>query len=163
MEILMGKINILTLIPAQDIINSTPLETLDPPTGKTALMHACCNYTQDGIEIVNLLLAKGVNPFKTDKNQATAIMYAIANKNISNAKAIIDILLKCGIDINAVDYRNETALMRAVQPPFRDCAVIQHLIDKGANTSLLNCEGYTALQIAKKHKYQNAVELLERY
>lgn len=156
------QLNKISLDTARGLIGQADPAQLSPAGSRTALMYACTNPTADGVEIVRLLLSKGVNPTERDKNAATALMYAIGNHNVQNALQIIDILCRAGADINAVDYKGDSALMRAVQPPCRDIDVIKCLIVKGADLSIVNHEGETALSLATEAHYREAVNILKK-
>ena len=157
------QLNRLDFDAAWNVIQSVSRVTLEPVGQKTALMYTCCNPGEDCIKIAHLLLSRGINPNQRDRNEATALMYAIGNHNIDNAIKLIDLLLENGVDINAVDYAGNTALIRAVLSPQRDIEIIKYLILKGANTDICNYEGDTALSLAREKNYKEAVKVLEKY
>jgi ankyrin repeat protein len=63
--------------------------------GQTCLHHACI----DGyIDVVNLLISKGIDIFINDNKDKTALEYAFENNHIDIAKKLLDIGLKTNMD-----------------------------------------------------------------
>lgn len=62
------------------------------------------------IEVVDLLLGRGVSPDRTNPNGTTPLMYAKTHAFASGDFSVMDALLKAGADINAVDAAGLTVL-----------------------------------------------------
>lgn len=94
----------------------------------------CWAAEHEEIELVRILLAKGATMAPTTgssaKEQATALHWAAK----SGSKAIIDIFLENGADINAATESNgETALLWAIREG--SSAVVQLLLEHGASVN----------------------------
>lgn len=63
-----------------------------------------------------------------------ALTFAAANERI----AVVDMLLDCGVPIDAAPYRGITGLHFAIQ--FGKQAMVKHLLDQGASTTALDDE-----------------------
>jgi len=76
-----------------------------------------------------------------------------------NQKAVTELLLDHSADINAQDaMMGNTALMGVCFKGSYELAKL--LVDKGADTTLKNNQGETALDFAKKGKFEEIVGLL---
>ena len=104
------------------------------------------------IEIIELLLERGLNANLQNKHGETALMYAVSNNRVEIAK----LLIANGANVNAQDSAGGTALMGAV---FKNSVEIaEFLIASGADVNLVNKNGYTALMGAV---YLNSVKTVE--
>jgi ankyrin repeat protein len=83
-------------------------------------------------------------------------MSAVLNKN---SPEIIETLIKAGADINAVTARGDTALMTVfldympyMKPPATENMekAVMKLLDNGADVSVRNNDGKTALDLANE-------------
>ena len=72
--------------------------------------------------------------------------------------ATIHKLLAQGVAVDARDDGGNTALMLAVT--HRQAQVVRKLLDSGADASLVNASGLTALQLAKQQEFTDIVQLL---
>ena len=75
--------------------------------------------------------------------------------NFIGSFGIMEILLKNGIDVNAVDDGGNTALMLAVKNS--EIVEIQKLLEFECNLELVNNKGETALEIAKRKAAESKV------
>ena len=107
-------------------------------SGRTALMFASMNGR---IEIVRLLLDKGIDPNMVDKYDKTALHFA----SISGNTGIVKLLLDRGTDLDIVDNYG-TALMWASMYGHID--IVELLLAKGSDPNIVNKHGKTALMIA---------------
>ncbi|KAH6902547.1 ankyrin repeat-containing domain protein [Coprinopsis sp. MPI-PUGE-AT-0042] len=119
-------------------------------------------------EIVTMLVEKGKLPIKDSR----ALEMAAKEGRLDN----IVRLLELGADVNSVTIRSEevwyvseqemeegvgSALHYAVQAGHADAAKL--LLDQGANASLKDTKGFTALERAKRARKNNVIELIESH
>jgi ankyrin repeat protein len=150
--------------------------------GGTALMNAAW---KGHAEIVRLLLTdqwrnlkispeghtKIIHNAKADVNAQgkcgkTALMNASACGHIETVRTLLDV---DDIDVNAQDRWGKTALMGITSTPIEPdasslylmCAI--DLLKAGADITLTNKEGKTALDLARKNGNTEIVQLFERY
>ncbi len=110
-------------------------------------------------EIVDLLLRHGANPntgLNTGLNdEATPLLRAAGN----DYPAVVKLLLDYGANPNATDFYGETALMEAAGGG--DLHSVQALCQHGADRSLRDKNGWTALDWARRNKNQAIVAYLQ--
>jgi hypothetical protein len=122
-------------------------------TGTTPLVRAA---KAGDAEVVRLLLAKGADP-KLGPRAINAVMAAAGLgtkeedttgrfKTQADIIASIEPCLKAGADVNAVDSRGQTALHGAASMGYDQ--VVKYLAEHGANVSLKDKQGKTALDAA---------------
>lgn len=88
----------------------------------------------------------------------------VVNWNSSSLEEeIFKRLVKSGVKVNAVDKNGWTALMHAINPYERNFNFIQQLLRFGADTTMKNDVGDTALAIATKHDAKKTIHLLETH
>lgn len=122
------------------------------PNKRTALMLASFNGHQ---EIVNKLLEAGAQVKDRDPTGRTALMYASSGPFPDT----VALLIKAGSEVNAVDTKeNWTALMVAASEG--RVKNIEILLASGADPSLKDIDGDTALSFARTQKKEQAVKLL---
>ena len=97
---------------------------------------------RDKINIVKLLLANRADPNLTCKNGQNALRLAMAKGN----NEILDLLIKAGGNVKAIDEAGETNLMYAVQ--CGDLLTVRKMIEAGIPVNARNKHGSTALMIA---------------
>ena len=85
----------------------------------------------------------GADVKKRDQHGGTSLMDAIENPDV----AVIPLLVRAGVDVNAQTVKGQTALMLAAMSATSP-AVITALVDAGANPNLQNHYGWTALKWA---------------
>jgi ankyrin repeat protein len=123
------------------VINSTPRARMREGSPRlvyaTALMRAA--FAGD-IELVKLLLAHGANPHIISSDRETTLMAACGTgfingyhrqKPSAERLGVVKLLIDLGEDVNAADSYGITPLMVAAN--LGDIAVVQYLIDKGAD------------------------------
>ena len=154
--------------------------------GFSAVMWAC---QKGNLDIVKKLVSKGARlDVKGDMGQ-TPLTVAVTNRNVPLAEYLInngadvhqkttpmdDTLLieaarlkdlklmqffvEKGIDVNAWNSLQQTALMIAVEK--NDLAAVEYLLDHGAKPTMRNLSDKTALDLAKEKGYQEVEELLK--
>lgn len=71
-----------------------------------------------------------------------------------------ELLVKRGIDMNAQDDIGRTAVIMAIEEDWAGTAWVEFLIETGADLNIFDCDGDSALDIAKYRKRADIVELL---
>lgn len=123
------------------------------------------------IEMMDILLASGADPFLTTDDGTTALMVAAGADFVEGQDKynrrwfednIVDLQLaalpavqKClelGLDINAKNQRNQTALHGAVY--LASEALLSYLVEQGADIDAINSRGQTPYMIAAKGEYR---------
>lgn len=93
-----------------------------------------------------------------DAQGNTPLMLAMRLADEQKAIQVARVLLNAGIDINAQNSSNDTALHRAVQK--KKYELITFLIQNGADVNLVNNQNQTPLMLAQVAQDQKAQELL---
>lgn len=107
-------------------------------------------------EVVRALVAAGADVTGVDGTGINLLHWAV----ITNRPAMIPILLKAGVPINAIDDFGFTPLMYAATVDQGDAATVEALLAAGARTGIRNDEGRTALQQAQRLKHGEIVRVL---
>jgi hypothetical protein len=103
-----------------------------------------------------MLLKSGADPNDRNNEGRTALMFAAINRETSCAKE----LLRYGADVNVVAKDGGTALLMAASEG--DTELVEILLSKGADVSAkFHKTESTALKLAKKHRYDDIVRLLQ--
>ena len=100
-------------------------------------------------EVVEALLRLGCDPNASHTSGsigATALMAAAGNGHGGVVGALLE---HGGVDLDAVDSNGETALMKAAR--HGQAAIAAQLVDAGADATLRNYEGMTALELSLIH------------
>ena len=104
-------------------------------------MEACVQHNE---EAVNTLLAFGAKVEMKDEEGCTAIMLA-------TDESVVDLLLQYEAEINAVNNRNENALLIACKNG--DFVLVNHLQEHGADIEQRDINGCTAVMLTCEHGY----------
>jgi ankyrin repeat protein len=120
----------------------------------TSLMYAAA---YDYFVIADMLLYYGANPLLQDYTGNDACMVACYNNNLD----IAGLLLFNGVPIDTSDLSGNTPLMIAAQRGYD--VLCDSLLLWGANPSLRNKNGYTALALAVAAKQLSTVEVLSKH
>jgi len=138
--------------------------------GRTALMIAS---SRGLIGPVKILIAAGADvDLKTKKEKMTALLYATKFGTAPHSGApaaqqrIIEALIGAGANVNAQDEEGNTPLMIEVQPCYdgvcwNSIAIIKAFLVAGADTSLRNKKGQTALDRIDDSKF-NVLYILNK-
>lgn len=105
-------------------------------------------------ELVELLLAHGVNVNVDLGHGRTALMIAASKSN----KEMLELLIKHGANINAADESGYTALMVAAKHNKKE--ITKFLVERGADVNAAMDDGRTALMIAASRSNKEMLELL---
>ena len=119
---------------------------------KTALMMAA---EHNLLDIVKVLLSHGADPNRADDDLTTALMFA-ASRN--GTFEIVKELLDGGADPNQEDNWGETALMMATTK--QEPGVVRLLIERGADPTIANFSGVTAIDIARRAGLPELIDAL---
>ncbi|XHG08763.1 hypothetical protein AWENTII_011856 [Aspergillus wentii] len=111
-------------------------------TGKTPLMWAAMN---DRLSIAQLLLEKGADPSKQEKDGQGALYFAITKGHIQ----IVMSLLDHGVDIHAKSIEGHSALHEAAMNNHSE--IVALLLNRGCDANARDLKGNTALHHAGSH------------
>jgi ankyrin repeat protein len=129
--------------------------------GRTALMYFRQGYTYEepGGAVVRVLVSAGAEVNATDGEGRTALMSAAEAGSTDSVKALVEL----GASVNARDRRGRTSLMWSVaakRPNMHD--VVDYLLKAGADATVKDDEGQTALAMARKNGFEwSILSLLE--
>ena len=141
-----------------------------PLTIKPLLLMLACSFRNDGSEaaalagvddrreVVQLLLARGVNVNVHSEQGYTPLMYAAASWGAGNP--LLHLLLEAGADVNARNMFGGTALMMAAGK-YGNASTVKLLVEAGADVKLRDKAGHTALWVAKARHTSESVRALE--
>lgn len=121
---------------------------------RTALMLASFNGHTD---IVKFLIVNGANIDMVDEVNRTALMFASTGPF---NETVVE-LIRAGSDVNAIDgHENWTPLMFAAGEG--QLEVVKTLISNGADPTMLDTDGESALDFAQTKHHQPVVEYLQQ-
>ena len=128
--------------------------------GRTALVIAVSSSGSDPTEQISALMEGGADvQVRAGEDGATALMYA-ARYN-PYATWILRTLVDAGVGLDARDKRGWTALMRSAAHG-ADSDVVESLLDLGADVSLQNDAGQTALDLMRGNPDLNGTHVYWR-
>lgn len=112
------------------------------------------------LEILTLLIERGAHVNAADENGHTALMCLLSDTggDADECAKCVELLLRSGALINAKSKAGATALLKAVWFFVND--IIPVLLAHGADASLVDNDGSTALDLAKRRGNTRAVQLL---
>lgn len=112
-------------------------------------------------DLVQRLLEKGADPNIADSDGG----YPLSEAAIRGDAELVKLLLDKGANINAQESNKRSALIYAASnagiSSQRRQETIKNLLERGADKSIKDAEGMTALDWAKKSKNEDAVQLLK--
>lgn len=130
-----------------DVLKSRPNVNARDGKGRTALMEAVGQYHYgvesreiNRAEVVRLLLQAGADPNISDEDGNTALIGAAWD-----ADAVL-LLIRAGANVNAQSKKGFTPLINCADPD-----VARVLLAHGADPSVRDAEGKTALEVARKY------------
>lgn len=119
-----------------------------------SVLQIACALGDRFIEVVKLLLDRGADVSKGDKNGSTPLMTAVQGSSIG----IVKLLVERGAEVSASNADGRTALFIAAE---RDSVkVCRFLLNQDADINATGRSNYTALHVACLHSKRDNVELL---
>ncbi|KAL1487946.1 hypothetical protein ABEB36_015329 [Hypothenemus hampei] len=114
--------------------------------------------TESGsLDMIQFLVGKSANVEAIDNYGNTVLHNAATSDNLDTVKFLVN---KKNVNINAKNNENNTVLHLAVKNG--RCDIVQFLLKKGADVTLENENGATALDLAKQFQHQKMIGLLQR-
>ncbi|XP_070783094.1 ankyrin repeat domain-containing protein 22 [Enoplosus armatus] len=158
------------------------LNVQEEHTGDTPLIAAC---RRGNLRVVRYLLDNGADVHLTNKKQRTCLHYVskrtfslldylmisilmpilllgyflMLQKQRKNV-ALMQAVLSSNANIDAVDYKGNTALHHVCQR--KSHRLVPLLLEKNADTDIQNNDGETALDIATRLKFKKIVNMLKK-
>lgn len=129
---------------------------LSNANGSTPLMLAVENLNTAAIDA---LLAHGVDPKRLSRTGQTVFHSIPWSKKMGEVAPLVDRFVRLGVDINACDSSGKSALYNACENE-NNLDYVKLLIRKGADPSLPDMDGLTALGNAKNHDCKVLVKYL---
>ena len=114
----------------------------------TALMIACGKGNKD---VIDVILSTGGDPNIIDANGDTCLHYAV--RNYYCTAEVLQAIIGHGVDVNATNKNNVTALMAACEIGNKNA--IDALLNAGADPNIIDANGDTSLHYAAR-KYCTA-------
>ena len=108
-------------------------------------------------DVVRTLIAAGASVHVTEATGINLLHWAA----IADRPAVIPILAKAGASLNAIDDNGYTPLMYAATIDFGDDAVLRALLSAGADRTIRNHDGRTALQQARHYGHAQLAAALQ--
>ncbi|XP_076616427.1 ankyrin repeat domain-containing protein 22 [Chaetodon auriga] len=160
----------------------THMNVQEEHTGDTPLIAAC---RRGNLKVVQYLLDNEADVHLTNKKQRTCLHYAsrrsfslldylmisilmpilllgyflMLQKQRHNV-ALMEALLSSSVNINAVDYKGNTALHYVCQR--KSHRLVPLLLERNAETNIQNNDGETPLDIATRLKFKKIVNMLKK-
>lgn len=123
--------------------------------GWTALFYACYN---DRLECCDQLLAAGADPNLHASDGTTPLMFS-ATAGKGNIRICMNLIDRGGADVNAIDHKGYTALMKSVLKNNID--MVRALLEyPQTDLNISDGEGVSALIIAVSNGYLEIVQML---
>jgi len=124
---------------------------VDKPGGHRNLTPLCAAVIAANLDAVELLLYYQADPDAVSPTDGrTPLQFATSRKLRANQAAIVSALLRADADVNRSDSRrgDNTPLTNAIVQ-LRDKAIVQLLVDHGADVKHTNARGKSAEELAK--------------
>ncbi|HVQ12303.1 MAG TPA: ankyrin repeat domain-containing protein [Vicinamibacterales bacterium] len=108
-------------------------------------------------DVVQALVDAGANVRLTESSGINLLHWA----TITNRATVVPVLVKAGVPLNATDESGYTPLMYAASVDEGDTATLKALLAAGADRSIRNDEGRTALEQARRYKHTELADALK--
>ena len=139
----------------------TPAEFKSAEDG-TPVLHLACKYNKPNA--VKLLLEKGADPNKVQKNEFSYGNTALHIAATQRSSACVEELLKSkAIHVNAINKGQNTPLHEACTSKNPNINLIRKLIAAGANVNAKNAHGLNPLTSLCNNKFNKDIAEIARY
>jgi ankyrin repeat protein len=108
-------------------------------------------------DVVRTLVEAGVNVQLTESSGVNLLHWA----TITNRAAVIPVLARAGVPVNAVDDNGFTPLMYAATVDVGDTETLKALLASGADRRIKNDDRRTPIEQARHYKHTRIVEALK--
>ncbi|SVC43501.1 uncharacterized protein METZ01_LOCUS296355, partial [marine metagenome] len=117
------------------------------PTSEEAVPPVKAVITRGNMQLLDFFMSLHVFIFVVDSDKRSMLHHIALNPN-ANSLAIVELLVKRGLDVNAQDCDGNTPLHLALMPFQKDVA--KHLMDSGADPKIKNWKGISPEKIVKQ-------------
>ncbi len=124
------------------------------PSGDSPISEA---VTFGHAEVVRALIRAGARTDLVERTGVNLLHWAA----ITNRAAVIPALADAGVDVNAIDAHGFTPLMYAATIDFGDASTLRALLRAGADRTIKNAAGRTALQQARRLGHTQLAQALQ--
>ncbi len=138
--------------PINQAISLGNIEIVNELINKGASLEYDKIFLASSIAMIDLFLEKGASFESRDGTGKTVLNYAISKKYDNS---LIKHIIEKGANLNTADATRNTPLHYAVTT--KNLAVVNMLVQAGADQTLTNQKGLTALEIAKLKNYDDIV------
>uniref|UniRef100_A0A8C1FHI1 Ankyrin repeat domain 52a n=1 Tax=Cyprinus carpio carpio TaxID=630221 RepID=A0A8C1FHI1_CYPCA len=145
-----GQLYSIVLSMSKEHVLSAGFDINTPDNFGRTCLHAAASG--GNVDCLNLLLSSRADLNKKDKFGRTPLHYAAANGRYQCAV----VLVGAGAEVNERDRSGCTPLHYSAA----STACVEHLLDNGADPSLCNTKGYSAVHYAAAHGNKQNLELL---
>ncbi|KAM8837145.1 ankyrin repeat domain-containing protein 22 isoform 2-T2 [Spinachia spinachia] len=162
--------------------DANQLNIQDRHNGDTPLIAAC---RRGNLRVVQYLLDSGVDVHLPNEKRRTCLHY-VSKRSFSlldyllisvlmpilllgyflmlqkqrRSVSLMEAILSSSVDVNAVDYKGNTALHYVCQR--NSHRLVPLLLKRNVDTNITNNEGETPLDIASRLKFKNIVQMLKK-
>ncbi|MDQ6700190.1 MAG: ankyrin repeat domain-containing protein, partial [Acidobacteriota bacterium] len=116
------------------------------------------SVAQDDVSSVRYFVERGVDVKELDGNGISYLSEAVLANHLDMARALLDV----GSNVNQIDTLGMTALMHAAMIDFGNTAMVEMLLQRGADWRLRSKDGATAIQLATKFGHHGMRKVLEQ-
>lgn len=113
-----------------------------PHTGNTALHYVASSVYPKRKQVMEILLRKGASPNEKNKDFLTPLHICADNSHYD----LMDVLLKNGAKVNAIDSLGQTCLHRSARDD--NVQACRLLMSYNVDTTIVSLQGFTAAQLA---------------
>lgn len=118
-------------------------------------LHLACSQTSP--DLIELLLSLGANPAAENSLGETPLHHCMMHGNIEMVDLLLD---EEGVDVNKRDATGCTPLHWALQRPEPSLAIVERLLERGANPNVPDQNGDCPLHYAAQEGYLEGIDAL---